>query len=205
MNEILIRRLGLAEYRKTWFEMQAFTNARDARTQDEIWLLQHFPVYTQGLSCSSIPVGETDIEVVHSDRGGQITYHGPGQLIVYFLIDLRRRRIGVKGMVNLIERSVIEYLMGLGIEAGRVAGAPGVYVAGEKIAALGLRVRGGASYHGMSFNVDMDLRPFSHIDPCGYEGLQVTQLSMLGVDKTVDEVAESLVERITRLLENHAP
>ena len=147
-----------------------------------------------------MPTQPTDIEIIHSDRGGQMTYHGPGQLIVYPLIDLRRRKIGVKSMVNLLEQCVIDYLAKFGIKAERIVGAPGVYVNNEKIAALGLRVRHGATYHGLSFNVDMDLSPFSLIDPCGYKDLLVTQLKDLGVDRTVEEVETDVIPRLLDLL-----
>ncbi|MCC6209041.1 MAG: lipoyl(octanoyl) transferase LipB [Gammaproteobacteria bacterium] len=182
-----VRQLGLRDYVPVMAAMQAFTEARTADSGDEVWLLEHAPVYTLGraalpdhvLSPGSIPV-------VRTDRGGQVTYHGPGQLVMYTLIDLRRRRLGVKDFVHLIERCIIELLAGYGISADRRAGAPGVYVAGAKIAALGLRVRRGCSYHGVSLNVDMDLEPFARINPCGYPGLRVTQLAALGDFRVAD-------------------
>jgi lipoyl(octanoyl) transferase len=180
--------------------MKAFTGNRSADSPDEIWLLQHAPVFTQGQSCSDVPVGHEHIPVVHSDRGGQITYHGPGQLIVYLLIDLRRRKIGIKSMVRLLEQCVIDYLAAASIVGERRADAPGVYVGGKKIAALGLRVRRGACYHGLSFNIDMDLFPFSSIEPCGYRDLEVTQLKDLGVTTTLELVQEDLTRRIRREL-----
>ena len=182
--------------------MQSFTQQRSADTSDEIWLVQHHPVFTQGLSCSEFPIQPTDIEVIRTDRGGQMTYHGPGQLIIYPLVDLKRRRIGIKRVVDILEQCVIDYLAEYDIKADRVAGAPGVYVDNEKIAALGLRVRRGATYHGLSFNIDMDLSPFSLIDPCGYKDLVVTQLKDLGVNKTVEQVEDVLVNRFMELLEN---
>lgn len=180
--------------------MQAFTERRNANTADEIWLVQHFPVFTQGLSCTTRPTGPTDIDVVHTDRGGQMTYHGPGQLVVYPLIDLRRRSIGVKSLVNLLEQCVIDYLDEFDLTARRIDGAPGVYVNGEKIAALGLRVRRGATYHGLSFNIEMDLSPFSLIDPCGCKGLVVTQLKNWGVNSGIEQVQEVLVGRLIEQL-----
>ena len=180
--------------------MQSFTQQRSADTTDEIWLVQHYPVFTQGLSCSELPFRSTNIEVIHTDRGGQITYHGPGQLIVYPLIDLKRRKISVKRVVAILEQCVIDYLAEFNIKADRIVGAPGVYINNEKIAALGLRVRRSSTYHGLSFNVDMDLSPFSLIDPCGYKDLVVTQLKDLGVNKTVKQVEDILVARFIELL-----
>ncbi len=200
MSEIIFRDLGLCEYLPTWERMKAYTGNRGVDSPDEIWLLQHAPVFTQGQSCSDVPLGHEDIPVVHSDRGGQITYHGPGQLIVYPLIDLRRRGIGVKPMVRLLEQCVIDYLANASVAGERMAGAAGVYVDGKKIAALGLRVRRGGCYHGLSFNVDMDLSPFSSIDPCGYRDLEVTQLKDLGVSLTLAQVQEDLGRRIKQEL-----
>ncbi|WP_299258710.1 lipoyl(octanoyl) transferase LipB [uncultured Kushneria sp.] len=169
--------LGVCEYTTIWEAMRRFTDERDATTQDQIWLVEHFPVFTQGragkpehlLSSSHIPL-------VQSDRGGQVTYHGPGQLIMYPLIDVKRRRIGVRAMVNALENAVIRVLGEHGIHAGSKPDAPGVYVDGAKIASLGLRIRRGSSFHGIAFNIDMDLSPFDHINPCGYAGLRMTQL-----------------------------
>lgn len=200
MSDIIIRDLGLTEYLKTWRQMQAFTEQRNANTEDEIWLTQHYPMFTQGLSCTATPTGPTDIDVIHTDRGGQMTYHGPGQLVLYPLIDLRRRRIGIKSVVTRLERCVIDYLAEFGLPAERIDKAPGVYVNGEKIAALGLRVRRGATYHGLSFNIDMDLSPFLLIDPCGYENLIVTQLKNLGVNSSVEQVQAVLVQRFVQML-----
>ena len=181
--------------------MQRFTEQRNADTPDEIWLGQHFPVFTQGLSCTMTPRTATDIAVVHTDRGGQITYHGPGQLVLYPLIDLRRRSIGVKRLVTALEQTVIDYLAGHRIKAHRIEGAPGVYVNAEKIAALGIRVRRGATYHGLSLNVAMDLSPFLFIEPCGYKDLVVTQLEDLGVSRSVEQVQTALVARLLRHLD----
>jgi len=201
MPDIVVRELGLCDYLTTWERMRCFTNDRNDLTPDEIWLLQHHPVYTQGQGCSAQPSGHADIPVVHSDRGGQITYHGPGQLVVYVLVDLRRLRSGVKSMVQLLEQTVIDYLAELSISARRIAGAPGVYVRHKKICALGLRVRRGASYHGLSLNVDMDLLPYRSIDPCGYRDLEVTQLKDLGVSIPLEQVQRGLAQRLTSELD----
>ena len=176
----LVRCLGLQDYQSVWQQMQDFTAQRDATTRDELWLLQHHPVFTQGQAGKAEHVlNAGDIPVLQSDRGGQVTYHGPGQLVVYFLIDVRRRGFGVRSLVDIIESALIEVLESYGIVAELRKGAPGVYVGGSKIAALGLRIRRGCSLHGLAFNIDMDLEPFSRINPCGYAGLAVTQLSEL--------------------------
>jgi lipoyl(octanoyl) transferase len=182
MTAPLIRDLGLTDYTPVWHAMQSFTNTRDAATPDELWVLQHNPVFTQGQAGKPEHVLDAHgIPVIQSDRGGQVTYHGPGQLVIYFLLDVRRRGFGVRTLVDLIENSVIAVLGSYGIEAELRKGAPGVYVKDRKIAALGLRVRKGGSLHGLSFNVDMDLAPFSYINPCGYAGMEVTQLRDLVV------------------------
>lgn len=184
--------------------MKAFTAQRGPDTPDAVWTLQHPSIYTQGLNCKIVPFVDTDIPILKTDRGGQITYHGPGQLVIYALIDLRRRNRGVKWLVQLLEQSVIDLLAGYDISAGRRAGAPGVYVRDEKVAALGLRVRRGASYHGLSLNIDMDLTPFSHIHPCGYEGLKVTQLKNLGVSQTVSAIRDRVSEHLRIALQADA-
>jgi len=172
--------------------MQAFTLRRNASTVDELWLLEHPPVFTQGMNGKSehllVP---GDIPVVPVDRGGQVTYHGPGQLVAYVMLDLARLGIGIRRLVEALERSVIEWLAVQGITAQARRDAPGVYVEGAKIAALGLRVKRGCSYHGLAFNVDMDLEPFSRINPCGYKGMPVTQLGELGISLSVEEVGQS--------------
>lgn len=201
----VIRRLGLVDYESTWRNMERFVGQRDQAAPDELWLLEHPPVYTRGLNCSMDPLRHSDIPVVQTDRGGQITYHGPGQLIVYTLLDIRRRRLGVRGLVNLLEQSVIDLLAGYGATGKRRERAPGVYVDGRKIAALGIRIRRGCSYHGLSLNVDMDLAPFADIDPCGFEGLEVTQLADLGVRESAAEVGERLAGHVSRLLEMSDP
>ena len=177
---LIVRELGLQPYERVWQDMSLFTDQRTASTDDELWLLQHPPVYTLGKNGKAEHIlNPGDIPVVKSDRGGQVTYHGPGQLVVYTLLDIKRKRIGVRELVTRIENSVIELLAEYGIAAKARTDAPGVYVAAKKIAALGLRVRRGCSFHGLALNVDMDLEPFSRINPCGYQGLEVTQLSDL--------------------------
>lgn len=189
----MVRRLGRVAYEPTWRAMQAFTAARGPETPDELWLLEHPPVYTLGLAGRREHILRiTDIPVISIDRGGQVTYHGPGQIVAYLLLDLKRRGYGVRELVTRMEQAVIDLLAGYGIEGRRRDRAPGVYVAGKKIAALGLRIRHGMSYHGLALNVDMDLAPFTHINPCGYQGLEVTQLADLGVTEFPDQVAERL-------------
>jgi lipoyl(octanoyl) transferase len=198
---LLVRRRGLSDYSAAWAEMRAFTDGRTQDTPDELWLLQHPPVFTLGQAGRAehlLDPGE--IPVIQTDRGGQVTYHGPGQLIAYLLVDLRRVGLGVKGLVRLLEGAVIGLLAGYGIEAVARADAPGVYVAGAKIASLGLRVRRGCSYHGLSLNVDMDLTPFLRINPCGHPGLAVTQLADLGGPKDLRLVGDALAGEIARRL-----
>lgn len=188
----LVRRLGTVAYESSWQAMRRFVAARDAATPDEIWLLQHPPVYTRGLNCAQAPLRATGIPVVHSDRGGQITYHGPGQAVAYLLLDVRRAGLGVRRLVTLLEASVLDLLAAYDIDGERRERAPGVYVGGRKIAALGVRIRRGCSYHGLSLNVDMDLGPFRDIAPCGFEGLEVTQLRDLGVAASLETVEDAL-------------
>ncbi len=184
-KSLLIRQLGLQPYATTWQAMQDYTDRRDAKSRDELWLLQHPPVFTLGQAGKPEHLLRPGtIPVIKSDRGGQVTYHGPGQLIVYLMLDLRGAKIGVRALVSLLEQSVIDLLAAQGIDAAARSDAPGVYVDGSKIAALGLRVRHGCSFHGLSLNVDMDLEPFSRINPCGHPGLTVTQLADL--DGTTD-------------------
>jgi len=186
------RRLGLVDYEGTWRGMRDFVEHRRDDTPDEIWLLQHPPVYTRGLNCSMDLLRPSRIPIADTDRGGQITYHGPGQVIAYVLLDIRRRKTGVKHLVNTLEQAVLDLLGEYGIEGKRREKAPGVYVRDRKIAALGIRIRRGCTYHGLSLNVDMDLEPFRNIDPCGYEGLEMTQLRDLGITDSVEEVQERL-------------
>ncbi|MCH8930299.1 MAG: lipoyl(octanoyl) transferase LipB [Proteobacteria bacterium] len=199
--DLVIKRLGLVEYEPTWHDMQAFTDRRDAQTADEIWLLQHPPVYTLGLNGSPEHLlAPADIPVINIDRGGQVTYHGPGQLVVYPMIDLRRQSLGVRELVSALEQSVIDLAANHGIDAQARADAPGVYVAGRKLASLGLRIRRGCSYHGLAFNIDMDLEPFSRINPCGFEDLEVTQLKDLGGPADLELVATELEQYLLKNL-----
>lgn len=177
--------------------MQAFTEQRDNTTEDEIWLLEHEPVFTQGMNGKPEHIlNKTEIPVVEIDRGGQVTYHGPGQLIAYCLFDLKRKKFGIRQMVTALEDAVIDLLSDESIKAVARKDAPGVYVEGAKIAALGLRVKRGCSYHGLSLNVDMDLTPFKDINPCGYENLDVTQLKNLGIKTTLSAAKEKLLVKI---------
>jgi len=194
----LIRRLGLAPYETVWRNMQSFTTARTASTPDELWQVEHPPIYTLGVAAKSehLPRVENGIPLLKTDRGGQITYHGPGQIVVYTLLDLRRRNLGVRALVRRLEQAVIELLKGYRIEANARQDAPGVYVEQAKVAALGLRVRNGCCYHGLSLNVDMDLGPFRNINPCGYPNLEVTQLRDLGISDPLESVADGLLDKL---------
>jgi lipoyl(octanoyl) transferase len=196
--EVRVRRLGRVDYEPTWRAMQAFTTARAAGAADELWLLEHPPVYTLGVAgrAEHLPRVANGIPVVKTDRGGQITYHGPGQVVLYTLLDLRRRGLAVRPLVRLLERSVVDLLADYGVAAAARVDAPGVYVAGAKIAALGLRIRDGCCYHGLALNVDMDLAAFRAIDPCGYPGLAVTQARDLGITDSPDRLGEILVRAI---------
>lgn len=196
-----VKFLGQADYEPTWRAMQSFTAARTAATPDEIWIVEHPPVYTLGLAGKEEHLLQhTDIPIVKCDRGGQVTYHGPGQLVAYILIDFKRLGIGVRELVRRIENAVIDLLAEYHITANGDVDAPGVYVKGEKIAALGLRIRNGAVYHGLSLNVDMDLTPFTWINPCGYANLKVTQMKDLGAHVTVEEAAKRLLPHLERHL-----
>jgi lipoyl(octanoyl) transferase len=196
-GKLAVRALGRVEYEPTWRAMQDFTAQRTPDTPDEIWLLEHPPVYTQGQAGKPEHlIASTSIPVVPIDRGGQITYHGPGQVVAYVLVDLRRRGYGIRELVTRMEQAVIDLLAKQGVTAGRRTGAPGVYVNGAKIAALGLRVKHGCTYHGLALNVDMDLSPFDAINPCGYPGLAVTDCRRLGAALTVPEAGQSLVEAL---------
>ncbi len=196
-QELHIKHLGLCDYGEVWDEMQRFTASRTNTTQDEIWLLEHPPVFTLGLAGKREHLlNPGSIPVVQSDRGGQVTYHGPGQLIAYILFDLRRAGLGVRRLVELLQGSVLELLQQHGVAGHTLPKAPGVYVDNSKIAALGLRVRHGRSFHGLSLNVEMDLEPFSRINPCGYPDLQVTQLHNIGIKLDLDQAAEQLTENL---------
>jgi len=195
--DVITRSLGRTDYEATWRAMQAFTSARTGATHDEIWLTEHPPVYTLGLAGRREHLlRDNGIPAIKVDRGGQITYHGPGQLVAYLLFDLKRRGVGIRALVRAIEASVVEWLDSMEISAYGKPAAPGVYVmvggTETKIAALGLKVRNGCTYHGLALNVAMDLGPFADIDPCGYKGLAVTQLADLGVVRTVDEAGREL-------------
>ncbi len=198
VDSISIRRLGRVAYLPTLEAMRSFTSRRNESSADELWLLEHPPVYTLGQGAERGPVGN-GIPLVKADRGGDITYHGPGQLVVYTLVDLARRGIKVRQFVALLEQAVIDLLAGRG---ARRAGAPGVYVDGAKIAALGIRVRQGRAYHGLSLNVDMDLSPFGSIDPCGYPGLAVTQTRDIGMKETLATVGERLAALLVEKIEH---
>jgi lipoyl(octanoyl) transferase len=205
---VIIKRLGRLEYGTAYDAMRRFTGERSARTADEIWLTEHPGVYTVGLAGreAHFPRGAQGsgpgrIPLMRVDRGGQITYHGPGQAIAYVLVDLSRRALTVRRLVSLLEQSVIDLLAGYNVGASRRPGAPGVYVNGAKIAALGLRVRRGCCYHGIALNVDMDLTPFHAIDPCGYPGLEVTQTRSLGIEDDLERVSHQLAQAIAARLE----
>lgn len=196
-----MRYLGRRDYGPIWRAMQAFTATRDSVTPDELWLLEHTPVFTLGQAGRREHLLEPgEIPVLQVDRGGQVTYHGPGQLVAYVLLDLQRAGMGVKGLVGCLEDAVITLLAGYGVRGGRAQGAPGVYVEGKKIASLGLRVRHGCSYHGLALNLDGDLEPFSRINPCGYPGLRVTQLADWVVDLDPGAVSRDLAEILARVL-----
>lgn len=194
MAELVVRHLGLVEYLPTLEAMRSFTAERDEQTADEIWLLQHPRVFTQGQAGKPEHLlAPGDIPVVQVERGGQVTYHGPGQLVAYLMLNLRRQKLGVRELVTAMENALVDVLAGYGIEAAPKADAPGVYVAGDKIASLGLRVRNGCSFHGLALNVDMDMSPFQRINPCGYAGLKMIQLKdLLEAPPALDEVAQRL-------------
>ena len=202
-----IKSLGLVEYSAVLARMREFTLARDADTPDELWVVEHPPVYTlgQGADPKFGPKDANGIPVVQAERGGEITYHGPGQAVIYTMIDIARRGIKVKTFVQMLEQCVINFLTSYEIQAERKAGAPGVYVGGAKIAALGLRVRQGCTYHGLALNVDCDLEPFAHIDPCGYPDLAATRLRDLGVTEALPDVAHRLTARLAGALGYTAP
>jgi lipoyl(octanoyl) transferase len=198
----LLRALGRADYESTWRAMQAFTERRTAETRDEIWIVEHSPVFTIGLNGTPEHLlRRSAIPVVHVDRGGQITYHGPGQLVIYLLLDLRRRSYGVRELVRRMERAVIALLAEEGVAAEGRVDAPGVYVGAAKIAALGLRVKNGCCYHGLALNIDVDLAPFADINPCGHAGMAVTRTRDLGLDLTVQAAGGRLSQHLLDLLD----
>jgi lipoyl(octanoyl) transferase len=201
---IHIKALGMVDYEPTWLAMQKFTAERTADTVDEIWLVQHPPTYTQGQAGKPEHLlHQTSIPVVKIDRGGQITYHGPGQIVAYLLLDLHRWKINVRELVRLMEQAVIDLLAEYGVKAQGREDAPGVYVGDAKIAALGLKIKKGCSYHGLSFNVDMDLSPFDNINPCGYEGLRVTQALEVGITVPWEELQAQLTQNLVHGLQRH--
>jgi lipoyl(octanoyl) transferase len=199
---MIVKDLGLVEYQPTCEAMRQFTAQRDQNTEDELWLLEHPQVFTLGLNGKDEHILNThDIPLVNTDRGGQVTFHGPGQLIVYSLIDLKRAKIGVREMISRLENSVTGMLSDLNIEAKARADAPGVYVEGRKIASLGLRVKRGACYHGLSLNVAMDLSPFSYINPCGYQGMEVIDLKSLACDLTMEQAKQYFVSAFNQQMQ----
>jgi lipoyl(octanoyl) transferase len=201
MSEIAIHNLGLQIYEPVWRAMQHFTDTRDENSRDEIWFCQHQPVFTLGLNTAPEHLLATgDIPVVQIDRGGQVTYHGPGQLMIYPLIDIRRADIGVRDLVTALEQSVVDLAAEFDIAAASRCDAPGVYVDGAKLASVGLRIRRGASFHGMALNVDIDLEPFSRINPCGFRNLEVTDMNRLGAERDTDVVRDRLLPHLLRHL-----
>jgi lipoyl(octanoyl) transferase len=200
-QSITIRYLGRQDYVPLWHAMQRFTDTRTETTADEIWFTEHPPVFTMGLNASDEHLlAPGDIPVVQIDRGGQVTFHGPGQLMIYPLLDLRRSAMGVRTLVTALEQSVVDLAADFGIQAASRADAPGVYVAGDKLASVGLRIRRGCSFHGMALNVAIDLEPFSRINPCGYAELEMTDLHRLGIDLQLEESAEKLLPHFLRHL-----
>ncbi len=200
---ILLKNLGLQPYLPVWHDMQNYTEQRNSKSADQIWLLQHEPVFTQGQAGKPEHIFNTgNIPVVQTDRGGQVTYHGPGQLIVYFMLDIKRRGLGVRQLVTAIESAVINCLADYGISSRARPDAPGVYVEDAKIASLGLRIRRGCSYHGLAFNIAMNTDPFACINPCGMANLAITQLSQLVPDITIEQVSQPLIEAILEQISN---
>ena len=198
---VKIKHLGFSEYEPVWRAMQEFTDSRDKETTDEIWTVEHPPVFTQGQAGKAEHIlAAGDIPVIQVDRGGQVTYHGPGQIVIYPLIDLKRHKMGIKALVHGIEEAIIQTLSQYDVYAQRRENAPGVYVEGKKVASLGLRVRKGCTFHGLAFNIRMDLEPFSRINPCGFLGLEVVQLSELVNDVDFHQVQNELVDNLCNIL-----
>ncbi|MFH4857108.1 lipoyl(octanoyl) transferase LipB [Vibrio diabolicus] len=201
-HQLVVKRLGRQDYEPVWKAMHDFTDQRTEETPDEVWLVEHNPVFTQGQAGKAEHLINTgDIPVVQSDRGGQVTYHGPGQLVAYFLINLRRKKLGVRDLVTTIENLVINTLKAYNIDSAARPDAPGVYVDGKKICSLGLRIRKGCSFHGLALNVNMDLTPFLRINPCGYEGMEMVQVSQFGGPDNVEAVEKQLIEELVTLLD----
>ncbi|MDI1308756.1 MAG: lipoyl(octanoyl) transferase LipB [Methylotenera sp.] len=200
-QSFLIRQLGLTDFETTWHAMQKFTAERTANTPDELWLTEHSAVYSLGLNRKNVRLPfRNDIPLVHTDRGGKITYHGPGQLIIYVLFDLKRRNLNIRKLVSLLENTVIELLDSFGKKAIAKADAPGVYIDEAKVASLGLRIKNNCCYHGLSLNINMDLSPFGAIDPCGYVGLKVTQTRALGINANLETISELLLNILKKNL-----
>ncbi|EOU2463659.1 lipoyl(octanoyl) transferase LipB [Vibrio navarrensis] len=200
-NQLVVKRLGRQDYSPVWQAMHQFTDQRSEETLDEVWLVEHNPVFTQGQAGKAEHLLNTgDIPVVQSDRGGQVTYHGPGQLVVYFLINLRRKKLGVRDLVTTIENLVINTLKAYNIDSAARPDAPGVYVDGKKICSLGLRIRKGCSFHGLALNVNMDLSPFLRINPCGYQGMEMIQVSELGGPNELVTIEQQLIKELVNLL-----
>jgi len=198
MHSVVVRQLGLQDYLPVWKAMQSFTDSRGVDSLDEIWVLEHFPVFSLGRSAKDEVFDSGGISVVQSDRGGKVTYHGPGQLVVYTLFDLSRNKLGIRQLVSALEQVVVDFLAGFGVKAYADRQAPGVYVDGCKLASLGLRVRKGRCFHGLSVNVDMDLSPFKLISPCGLEGVSMTQVRDLGISLSMSEVCDALLDGLFR-------
>ncbi|MGR5070354.1 lipoyl(octanoyl) transferase LipB [Vibrio alfacsensis] len=201
-HQLVVKRLGRQDYEPVWKAMHEFTDQRTDDTPDEVWLVEHNPVFTQGQAGKAEHLLNTgDIPVVQSDRGGQVTYHGPGQLVAYFLINLRRKKLGVRDLVTHIENLVINTLKAYNIDSAARPDAPGVYVDSKKICSLGLRIRKGCSFHGLALNVDMDLTPFLRINPCGYEGMEMVQVSQVGGPDDIETVEKQLIQELVTLLD----
>ncbi|ENJ2788027.1 lipoyl(octanoyl) transferase LipB [Vibrio parahaemolyticus] len=201
-HQLVVKRLGRQDYEPVWKAMHEFTDQRTEESPDEVWLVEHNPVFTQGQAGKAEHLINTgDIPVVQSDRGGQVTYHGPGQLVAYFLINLRRKKLGVRDLVTTIENLVINTLKAYNIDSAARPDAPGVYVDGKKICSLGLRIRKGCSFHGLALNVNMDLTPFLRINPCGYAGMEMVQVSQFNGPSDVETVEKQLIEELVTLLD----
>ena len=201
-HQLVVKRLGRQDYEPVWKAMHEFTDQRTDDTPDEVWLVEHNPVFTQGQAGKAEHLINTgDIPVVQSDRGGQVTYHGPGQLVAYFLINLRRKKLGVRDLVTHLENLVINTLKAYNIDSAARPDAPGVYVDGKKICSLGLRIRKGCSFHGLALNVNMDLGPFLRINPCGYEGMEMVQVSQVGGPEGIEAVEKQLIQELVTLLD----
>lgn len=200
-NQLIVKKLGRQDYEPVWKAMHEFTDNRTDDDADQVWLVEHNPVFTQGQAGKAEHVlNAGDIPIVQSDRGGQVTYHGPGQLVAYFLINIRRKKFGVRDLVSHIENLVINTLKAYNIESAARPDAPGVYVDGKKICSLGLRIRRGCSFHGLALNVNMDLSPFLRINPCGYQGMEMVQVSQLGGPESLEPVEQQLVQELVTLL-----